>query len=106
MKIFSVVEVLKRYSHPEVLDDLRSVVKVITHSVQQGDAVVTENPAGRRPSAGTRPKVTERLSDEDIATMVAAYQAGTTTGKLLAEQYGISLSSVKRILRKHRTASA
>src|SRR5215469_3623504 len=90
------VEVLKRYSHPEVLDDLRSAVKAITHSIQQDHVVTCENPAGRRPRAGTRPKITARLSESDIATMVAAYQAGTISGKQLAEKYGISLSSVKR----------
>lgn len=44
----------------------------------------------------------DRLSQADIRELVSAFQSGTPKWKL-AEQYGISLSSVKRVLRKHGT---
>jgi hypothetical protein len=41
------------------------------------------------------------LTSEDIQALVAAFHGGTPKWKL-ADQYGISLSSVKRLLRKQR----
>lgn len=41
----------------------------------------------------------DRLSEDDIRQLISDFQSGTPKWKL-AEQYGISLSSVKRVLRK------
>ena|SRR6266498_1542990 len=46
-------------------------------------------------------KLDDRMSDADIRLMADAFRRGTPKWKL-AEQYGISESSVKRLLRKHR----
>ena len=54
-------------------------------------------------STGRKPRVwsmDERLSPETIAAMIADYRAGSI-GKEIAEKYGISLSSVRRLMRKH-----
>ncbi|MFI6291967.1 helix-turn-helix domain-containing protein [Nonomuraea sp. NPDC050790] len=42
----------------------------------------------------------DRFTDEEIQALVERFQAGTPKG-VLAKEYGISLSSVKRLLRKH-----
>jgi hypothetical protein len=49
-------------------------------------------------------RVTDRMDDEAIAELVRSFQEDGTPKRLLAERYGISESSVKRILRKHRSA--
>jgi hypothetical protein len=48
-------------------------------------------------------RVVDRLSDANIRLLVTAFEDGTPKWKL-AEQYGISESSVKRLVRKHRAA--
>jgi hypothetical protein len=45
--------------------------------------------------------VRERLRDGQVQAILKRFRAGETKGKLAAE-YGISLSSVKRLLRSHR----
>lgn len=59
-------------------------------------------------STGRSPRdwrVNDRLTDSEISMLVLRFRQGTPKHRL-AEQYGISESSVKRILRKHREASA
>lgn len=46
-------------------------------------------------------RVSDRLTEADVRLLVQAFQGGTPKWKL-AEQYGISESSVKRALRRHR----
>lgn len=48
--------------------------------------------------------VRDRLSEADICDIVTRFRAGTPAHRL-ASEYGISLSSVKRLLRKSRTDS-
>lgn len=47
-------------------------------------------------------RVSDRLGDADVHQLVKAFESGTPKWKL-AEQYGISESSVKRLIRRHRT---
>lgn len=42
----------------------------------------------------------ERFSREDLQTMIDLYTSGATT-RQVAEKFGISVSSVKRVLREH-----
>jgi hypothetical protein len=46
-------------------------------------------------------QVIHRLGEVAVAQLVARFEAGTAKHKLAAE-HGISLSSVQRLLRKHR----
>ena len=46
-------------------------------------------------------QVSDRLSTEDIETLLQAFRAGTPKWQL-AEMYGISLTSVKRLVRQSR----
>lgn len=45
-------------------------------------------------------QVSESLAPTDVKALVASYLAGST-GRALAEHYGIGTSSVKRLLREH-----
>jgi hypothetical protein len=45
-------------------------------------------------------RVRDRLTDDDVQLLAAEFLAGTSK-RALAGQYGLSLSSVKNILRKH-----
>ncbi|WP_189983450.1 helix-turn-helix domain-containing protein [Streptomyces capoamus] len=56
-----------------------------------------------RPESAWR--VTDRLDDEAIAELVRAFREDGTSKQQLAERHGISESSVKRILRKHRSTT-
>jgi uncharacterized protein (DUF433 family) len=42
----------------------------------------------------------ERLSETEVAELVSQFVAGITR-QALVERYGLSLSSVKRLLRRH-----
>jgi transposase len=44
-------------------------------------------------------RVSDRLSETDLCSLVSGYRAGTTAREL-AEQFNISKSSVKRLLRE------
>ena len=45
-------------------------------------------------------RVRDRLSDREVADLVAAFKAGTPKWQL-AERYSINLKSVKQLLREH-----
>jgi len=49
-------------------------------------------------------RVDQRISPVEVDHLVAAFRAGTPQSQL-AERYGVSLSSVKRLLRRARQAS-
>ena len=51
----------------------------------------------------SRPPIRERLSAEDICQIVRRFRDGTAK-RVLAAEYDISLSSVKRLIRKNRTS--
>lgn len=91
------MEVLKPYSHTrERLDDLLRAVE--TARRQQPD-----EPDDTRNEAASRPRqwaVSDRLSPENVGMIIDLYQGGMIA-KDLAVKFGISLSSVRRLLRKH-----
>ncbi len=45
-------------------------------------------------------KLSQRLSDETVATILAAYQAGATTREV-GEHFGLAHSSINKLLRQH-----
>jgi hypothetical protein len=93
-----VVEVLRRYSNRE--DLLKPLVSVLERikAGDQADMPGVQSVVSADPS---RPPVRERLSADDIDQLVRRFCGGTAKRVLVAE-YGISLSSVKRLLRRHR----
>lgn len=70
------------------------------HSAQQqvGVARVSVQSIGR---SDREWRVSDRLSEDQLRQLVDAFRTGTPKRKL-AEDYGISESSVKRLIRKHR----
>ena len=92
------MELLTAYSHtPERLDDLRKAVEIVRR--QEAD-----EPDAERNEDASRPRqwsMADRLSPEEVQTIINRYRTGTIA-KDLAATFGISLSSVRRLLRKHR----
>ncbi|MEV6013755.1 hypothetical protein AB0M29_44390 [Streptomyces sp. NPDC051976] len=93
------MDLVRRYSnHPEVAADLVASLKALHAErgrVEVGRVNITST--GRAPSRG---RVVDKLSDEQVSALIGEFHAGTIR-KELAAKYGISLSSVTRLLRKH-----
>ena len=65
---------------------------------QAGDSSESVHSAGRRDQAW---RVSDRLSEADTRALIAAFAEGTPKREL-ARHYGVSESSLKRIIRRHR----
>jgi hypothetical protein len=90
------VEVLRRYSNRR--DLLKPLVSVLER-IEAGDC---EDVPGVQSHGPLEPwRVNDRLSAAELQELVNQLQAGVSRPKL-AQRYGISLSSVKRLLRKQR----
>jgi len=93
------VELLRRYSNrDDLLKPLVSVLKRISE-----EPPTTEEEAQLVSADGPTPRirhVSDRLTSVAIKALVTSYRADSTI-RVLAEQYDISTSSVKRLLRKH-----
>ena len=92
------MELLRRYSNREdLLKPLVSVLERINEdlpaSQEEAQLVSADGPTSRAWH------VSDRLLPTDVKTLGASYLAGSTI-RVLAEQYGISTSSVKRLLRE------
>lgn len=91
------VELLRRYSNrQDLLEPLVDVLRRIRENDQ------TDEPGLDGPYRTAEPpkSFAEQLTTEGIENLVAAYRAGMT-GAELATKYGVSLSTVRRLLRKH-----
>lgn len=91
------MDLVRAYSkRPDLLDDLDRAAR------RQSEA---DHASGRPPDVSmsdrsTRPwRVCDRLTGDDIRMLVEQSQAGTPRHEL-AERYGISGSSIKRLLRR------
>jgi hypothetical protein len=91
------VEVLRRYSNrPDLLGPMLDVLK----RGAEGDR--TDEPGVR--STGNRigsAPIRDRLSESDVCMIIKRFRAGAAKHKLAVE-YGMSLSTMKRLLREHR----
>jgi hypothetical protein len=87
----SSVELLTTYSHTTQTTDLRPCRTV----------ALTSPVRAARPSAKRTWSLRERLDEREIAELITAYRNGTTTttAASLATAHGMSLTSVKRLLR-------
>ena len=87
-------------NRPDLADSLVSAVRQLQQAQQGGEVAHSVRSA----PLATRPwRVDARLSEADAEQFVAAFDAGTSKRKL-AERYGISVSSVKRLIRQHRAS--
>jgi hypothetical protein len=87
------VELRGRLSNPQALE----AVALAAHAV--GEVVADEAMPSSPPSAPRRWRLVDRLGEEIIRQLINDGRAGMTK-HALAESYGISLSSVKRMLRR------
>jgi hypothetical protein len=93
----AMVEVLRRYSNrPELLKPMQDVLR----RTAEGDR--TDAPGIQSTgSGGGSASVRDRLSEADVREIVRRFRAGEPKHRLAAE-YGMSLSTIKRLLRRHR----
>lgn len=86
------VDLLVRYSnHGDALSHMVKVLRRIEEHDQKSE------PGVRLPRPSP-PRGLARLNPDDLRQLVASFQAGTAK-HVLAYRYGISLSTVKRLLR-------
>jgi DNA-directed RNA polymerase specialized sigma24 family protein len=81
------------------LDLLSELVSAVEH-VRVGDGA--EPATGRSVRSGQAPRVwrvSDRLDEADLSSLVSCYRSGATAREL-AERFDISKSSVKRLLRE------
>ncbi len=88
------VEVMRRYSNrPDLLGPMLDVLR----RVEDGDKEDEPGGVESRECGPLRPS--DRLSEADVREVVNRFRAGVPKRRLAVE-YGMSLSTVKRLLRK------
>ena len=91
------VELLRRYSNrTDLLGPMRDVLRRIEVRDRTDEPGVRSTGSG----SGSAP-VRDRLSGADVREIVRRFRAGTPK-HALAAKYGMSLSTMKRLLRLHR----
>jgi hypothetical protein len=96
------VDLLTRYSNrPDLCDDLQRLAEELRVEVAR-ETAGAERVSVRsvQPEPKVR-RVADRLSDEDIRAIVARFEQGSPK-HILADEYGISLSSMKNLLKKNQ----
>jgi DNA invertase Pin-like site-specific DNA recombinase len=78
---------------------LASYLRNRAEAREAGDAL-SNVLANRDDSTPTVWRVRDRLSDEQVTTLVARFQSGELQTELAAE-YGVSRSTIKRLLARH-----
>ncbi|WP_414940139.1 resolvase [Amycolatopsis sp. cmx-11-51] len=91
------MELCRRYSNrQDLVNPLVNVLnKIQNGSSDANDDLVTVN--------GTQSdvwRIADRLSPSDIESLVESYRTGGTL-KAVAERYGVSVATVKRLAREH-----
>ena len=89
------MELRGRLSNPEVRRFVCSVQDLID---RKSDALAPGAQVATRCERRAPKRVRVRLGDAAVDELVAAFVAGTTR-EMLVDRYGVSLSSVKRLLR-------
>jgi hypothetical protein len=95
------VDIVRSYSkRPDLLEDLDRAVRRLAQAAKThaSDQPLSVRSSGR---VGRVWALAERLTEAEVRALAANFRAGTRKWRLVA-QYGISESSVKRILRLHR----
>ncbi|HKS46190.1 MAG TPA: hypothetical protein VJT49_13970 [Amycolatopsis sp.] len=94
------VDLITAYSkRPDLADALARAVQQIERAQDRG--VSADHSVRSTARSGQPRRVVDRLSAAEIRLLIDAFERGTPKWKL-AEQYAISESSIKRLLRKHR----
>jgi hypothetical protein len=94
------VEVLRRYSNRlDLLNPMLEVLRRIREGDQRDEPGVQSSGSG----TGSAP-VRDRLSEKDLSEIVDRFRAGIPKHKL-ATEYGMSQSTMKRLLRQRRSGN-
>jgi hypothetical protein len=86
-----------RYSNrPDLLQQLRRVAAIVSDGGQD-DGIATKVTAE---SVVRSRRLRDRFSSDDLQNMIDFYRSGMTA-KQVAEKFGVSLRSIKRLLHQH-----
>jgi hypothetical protein len=85
---------------PGLLHDLQETVRQICQVDSGGDTLASSVKTITR-EGGRKRKLSNRLTDDQVQELVAAFGAGTTR-MALAKRYGIGLISLVKLLREWR----
>jgi hypothetical protein len=92
------VGVIRRYSNrPDLLEQLRKVAAIL---LDDGQGVGTGAMDHRTESVVRSRRLRDRFPCGDLQAMVDLYRSGVTARRV-AEEFEVSLRSVKRLLREH-----
>jgi DNA-directed RNA polymerase specialized sigma24 family protein len=92
------VELVRRYSnHADLQERLSQAARKITPTTDQDQEPPDDTSVSGRD--GRAWKVSDRLSDELVEAIIERFLAGEAK-HALATRYGVSLSSIKRLLRQ------
>ena len=92
------VELCRRYSNrPDLLGPLVRTWQKINQDAPAGDDSDLAPVPGKEACVW---RVADRLSLSDVQTMIGSYRSGSTA-RFLSERYGVSTSTIKRLLREH-----
>lgn len=97
----ALVDILRRYSNRrDLLNDLERAIARLARAAREP---ASERRSVRSAAGGRRNwAIHERLSETQLLELAQQFHSGTSKWKL-AKLYGISESSVKRVLRLYRT---
>jgi hypothetical protein len=94
----NMVGVIRRYSNrPDLLEQLRKVAVILS---DDGQGVGTGAMDHRAESVVRSRRLHDRFPRVDLQAMVDLYRSGVTARRV-AEEFEVSLRSVKRLLREH-----
>lgn len=94
------VDLVRHYSNrSDLVFDLEHTARNLRASLQ--DTAETSISVRSKPNPKARRSVADRVTEDDIATIIAEFQSGTAAWRL-AERYGIGETSVKGILRERK----
>jgi hypothetical protein len=93
------VELVRRYSnHADLQERLERAARRALSGTQDGELPDDSTACGRATAVGVW-RVHDRLSEEEVSTIIDQSRAGTPK-QALADRFGVSLSSVKLLLRQ------
>jgi hypothetical protein len=89
------VELIGRLSNPET----RTVINQVNHLITRPDAGLVKNESVEAP-ARQRWRIVDRLGDGALSEIRRSFATGTPKS-VLAKRYEVSLTTVKRLLRRN-----
>ena len=93
------MEICRRYSNrPDPLGSLINLLQKIKNGTPDDHEQDLVSVSGNTANVW---RVSDRLSETDVRTLLDAYRTGTTT-RTLAARYNVGTSTIKRLLKEHQ----